>query len=638
MRIFLSLIASLGLCTQLFGQSTIYVRNSTWQDFEVEAGQTGTVTVPQGEWSGGDPIVRGWLETTGQEVLSFNRTNTAVPEGDTAYYNVDLNGSTDFLTIKIRVIGVAGGTELDYSVEGNGFSEPWFDDGNFHEVQTTLAGKSVVIKFKPDNDDSNSDRDVRFAIHDLPVYEIDAADFENPNVMNVMYYNIQMISFGLSGMPQPNERASLLPAQISEYQDVVSFSEAFDDGPRQDNLIPAMEAAGFPYRTDILNPAGIIPIPTNGGIIIFSRWPIETEQDIDFAECGQAASDCLANKGVKYARINKLGKTYHVFGTHMDAGSQSDDIFARRTQMAEIRDFIADLNIPENEAVIVGGDFNTDPIDGDNDYLAFLDTLNPIIPQHLGFYESNFNDDFGKVIDHAWGIRTHLVPTTITNEIITIRSLNPVLWDLSEFSDHRCILGRYTYPDFTKTGGDTLVCPGENLTLSVNSIFPASYQWLKDGIELNGEITSELELLNTLESESGNYSCLVSYDVVYGDWGDSLTTLFYPEGADTVEARLNFEFGQITIDDVLCQVGIEDVTADDWRIFPNPTTGVLNVSLSKKMKDAGIKVYSSSGKMVYSIDLAEPNSSIDLAHLSDGLYMIEIAIEGSTAHQRFVVY
>ena len=255
-----------------------------------------------------------------------------------------------------------------------------------------------------------------------------------------------------------------------------------------------------------------------------------------------------------------------------------------------------------------------------------------------GFYESNFNDDFGKVIDHAWGIRTHLVPTTITNEIITIRSLNPVLWDLSEFSDHRCILGRYTYPDFTKTGGDTLVCPGENLTLSVNSIFPASYQWLKDGIELNGEITSELELLNTLESESGNYSCLVSYDVVYGDWGDSLTTLFYPEGADTVDADLNFDFGQITIDDVLCQVGIEDVTAEDWRISPNPTTGILNVSLSEKMKDAGIKVYSSSGKLVYSIDSAETNSAIDLTHLSDGLYMIEIAIEGSTAHQRFVVY
>jgi hypothetical protein len=28
----------------------------------------------------------------------------------------------------------------------------------------------------------------------------------------------------------------------------------------------------------------------------------------------------LANKGIKYARVNKLGKRYHLFGTHMDAG------------------------------------------------------------------------------------------------------------------------------------------------------------------------------------------------------------------------------------------------------------------------------------------------------------------------------
>lgn len=638
MRTFLSLIASLLLCGQLFGQSTIYVRNSTWQNFEVEVEQSGTLTMAQSEWSGSDSTLKGWLETTGEALLSFNRTNTAVPEGDTAYFSVNLNGTTDSLTIKTRVIGIAGGTEMDYSVEGNGFSEPWSNDGNFHEVQTTLAGKSVVIKYRPDNDDLAMNRDVRFAIHDLPVYELDQADFEDPNVFNIMYYNIQMINFGLSGMPQANERGSLLPAQISEFQDVVSFAEAFDDTPREDHLIPAMTAAGFPYRTEILNPAGIIPIPTNGGIIIFSRWPIETEEEIEYDVCGQSSADCLAKKGMKYARINKLGKRYHVFGTHMDAGNGADDIHARRTQMAEIRDFIADLNIPENEPVIFGGDFNTDPIGADNDYQAFLDTMNPIIPLHTGSWESNFSDDFGKIIDHAWGDRRHLVPTTITNNIITIRSLDPVLWDISEFSDHRCVLGRFTYPDFSKTGGDTLICPGENLLLAVNSTFQASYQWLKDGVELSGETDSELELANALESQTGNYSCLVSYDVVYGDWGDSLTALFYPNGAETVEANLNFDFGDIVIDNVLCQVGIDDVTSANWRIFPNPTTGILNISLLENMKNAKASIYAANGKLVSSVVLNKATSTIDLSHLSDGLYLAEISNEKNVLHQRFVVY
>lgn len=630
------LIVQINLLT---AQTTVFVRNSTWQDFTVEAGQSGTLTMDQSEWSGGDPVVRGWLETNGQEVLTVNRTNTAVPEGDTAYFDIGLLGASDALTIKLRVIGIAGGTQLSYSMEGNGFAEPWFEDGDFHEVQTTLAGKSVVIKFKADNDDSSLGRDLRFAIHDLPVYELDAADFQNPNVLNAMFYNVQMITFGVSGMAQANERGALLPAQISEYQDVVVYSEVFDDAAREDHLVPAMEAAGFPYHTDILNePGGIIPFPVNGGVMTFSRWPIEAEDEIDFAECGQAAQDCLSNKGIKYARINKLGKRYHVFGTHMDAGSGEDDTYARRTQMAEMRDFIAALNIPENEPVILGGDFNTDPIDSDMDYIAFLDTLDPIIPQHIGYWESNFNDDFGKIIDHAWGDRTHLVPTAATNEVITVRSLDPILWDISEFSDHRGVLGRFSYPDISKEGGDTLICPGEDLSLSIQTTHEVSYQWLKDGAELSGETGPEFNFTSALESETGHYTCLVSYDVIYGHWGDSLTALFFPLGADTVEARLNFDFGEIVIDEVLCQVGIGESELADVSIYPNPANETITISTEFGSRNTTVNIYSLIGSQVFTSKLTSDVSTLNISSLEAGTYLLELRSERDVSRQQVVVY
>ena len=211
----------LSLSIEALAQSTVYVRNSTWQDFEVEISQHGTLSMDTAQWSGADPLVRGWLETTGQEVLLTNRTNSAVPEGDTTYFDINLNGNTDTLTIKLRLIGFTGGTTLTYSVSVDGISEPWFDDGDFHQVASTLAGKEVIIKFKPDNDDSNMNRDVRFSLHDLPIYEIDSADLQDPNVLNVMFYNVQMINFGISGMPLAAERGALLPAQISPFQDVV---------------------------------------------------------------------------------------------------------------------------------------------------------------------------------------------------------------------------------------------------------------------------------------------------------------------------------------------------------------------------------------------------------------------------------
>ncbi|MDB4655826.1 T9SS type A sorting domain-containing protein [Flavobacteriales bacterium] len=638
MRFLLLCVILISTISNSLAQSTIYVRNSTWQDFDVSVSQSGTIAVVPSEWAAGDTVLLGWLETTGQELLTVNRSNSAVPEGDTAFYDISLEGFSDTLTIKLRVIGVSGGTSMDFTIDGNLFSIPFFNDDEFHEVQTSLAGKDVVLKFKADNDDSELSRNVRFAIHDLPIYEIPESDFQDPNIMNVMFYNVQMITFGVSGMPQASERGALLPAQISQYQDVVAFSEAFDDGPREDDLIPAMTAAGFPYRTEILNPPGLIPIPTNGGVIIFSKWPIETEEDIDFAECGQAAQDCLANKGVKYARVNKLGKLYHIFGTHMDAGSGADDMFARRTQMAEIRDFIADLEIPEDEAVIFGGDFNTDPIGSDMDYQAFLDTMNPIIPEHIGFYESNFNDDFGKVIDHAWGDRTHLVPTVITNEIITMRSLDPVLWDLSEFSDHRCILSRYTYPDISKAGGDTLICPGESLTLSVNTDFPVTYQWSKGGVELSGETNATLEFTNALESQSGEYSCLVIYDVLYGTATDSLNALFYPNGSEIVEARLTYEFGEIVIDQFLCEVGVEEYENSFIQVHPNPANDRLFVNFLEPSQSGTLSVYSPNGKRVYQDYIQSSKLELDVSEYQSGLYLMEFNSSERLFHQRFVVY
>jgi hypothetical protein len=272
------------------------------------------------------------------------------------------------------------------------------------------------------------------------------------------------------------------------------------------------------------------------------------------------------------------------------------------------------------------------------DYQAFRDTMDPIIPQHIGYWESSFSGDFGKIIDHGWGDRTHLVPEAITNEIITVRSLDPVLWDLSEFSDHRSVLGRYVYPDISKSGGDTLICPDENLIMSVNTSYPVTYQWSKDGLELIGETSATLELINALESQSGHYTCLVSYDVVYGNWGDSLTAVFFPEGPDTVEARLNFDFGEVVIDDVLCHVGISEVASDGVSIYPNPTSGTLNVNVDERFVNSSVSLFDVAGKQVFAGIIKEKVSVIQVSELRAGLYLLRLEKNDTVIHQRVVVY
>jgi hypothetical protein len=622
-------------------QSTFRVRNSTWQDFTLEVQQAGTSLVPESEWQLLTDTVLGWWDQQPVEVFSCNRTNTAVAEGDTAVIQILLRGAQDTLRLRMQLIGFEDSTAMQFAIDGPDFSQPWTDSPDFQELETTLMGKTVVIKYRADNSDADQQRNVFFTIHDLPIYEISAEDFSNPNVMNAMFYNIQMLPFGVSGLPQAVNRASLFPAQISPYQDVVMYCEVFDDGPRQNALVPAMQAAGFPYKTEVLNPNNsFLPIPWNGGVMFFSRWPIEFEDDYDFTLCGQAAQDCLASKGIKYARVNKLGKRYHLFGTHMEAGGQEDDILAKRTQMGEIRDFIDAQNIPDGEPVIFGGDFNISPIHPENLYPAMLDSIGPYIPYHIGFYNSTFDGEFGKIIDNAWGDRSHLVALEATNDIITMRSLEPVLWELGEFSDHRCALGRFVYPDIEMIGaGDTVICPGESIVLSMQSDTEVAYQWEKDGEELPGETTSQLTIASATEANSGQYRCVVRYEVIYGDTDDPVTQVFFPNGADTVRSAFNFEFGQITVSQPQCALSsVLESSSGMFSVFPNPSEGMVTVRFAEDVVNGTLLLTDLTGRQLYSRPVTGPVMELDLSGNAAGMYLLLVETGGMLSSTRICIH
>jgi hypothetical protein len=625
--------------SSVWAQSTFRFRNSTWQDFNVAVVQAGEALVPSTEWTLLTDTVLGWWDDAPVSVFTCNRSNAVVAQGDTAIVHVLLRGAQDTVKLSMRLIGLEVGTYMEFSASGPGFALPWSTSPDFQQVETTLFGKSVVLKWRPDNVDDTQQRNVFFTLHDLPIYEIDEADYDNPNVMNAMFYNIQMLPFGVSGLAQASDRAALLPAQISPYQDVVMYCEVFDDSPREDDLVPAMEAAGFPYRTEILNPNNsIIPIPWNGGVIFFSRWPIEYEADFNFSLCGQASQDCLANKGIKYARVNKLGKRYHLFGTHMDAGGEADDILAKRTQMGEMRDFIDAQNIPDGEPVIFGGDFNVSPIHGFNLYPAMLDSIGPYIPHPIGYPNSTFDGDFGKIIDNAWGDKSHLVALESTNEVITMRSLDPVLWELGEFSDHRSALGRFVYPDIEMVGaGDAVLCPMESFFLRIESSIPVTYQWQKDGEDMEGETSNQLAVNNATEANSGQYRCVVGYEVIYGNVDDPLTQVFYPNGPDTVRSAFNYEFGTFTVSQPLCEVGVEEQEAASFTVFPNPGEGIFTVQFQEQVVNAVLEVNDLVGRTLLRQTVNSNAHTIDLTAQPTGMYLLTVRLDGALSHSRLVL-
>ncbi|MCB9230789.1 MAG: T9SS type A sorting domain-containing protein [Bacteroidia bacterium] len=630
--VLLNLLVILTACTACYAQSSIFVRNNTWLDFSVTVIQNGTHVVPLGKWTQKAAFSRLW--ETDKEIFVTNRDTSTVPAGDTVYYEVTLWYNLSQVTLKFRLAGNPNGTQLAYAAKGPGFSDPWVSDGNFHQNSFTLAGRQMTIKYKPINDDTGQSRDLLFVIHENQPVQIDSVDFANPNVLNLMGYNIQMLPLGISGLPQAALRGDLMPGIISPWLDVMFFAEAFDPTPRTDHLIPAMQAAGFPYNSGILNDY----FPFNGGVIIFSRWPIEATDDYDFLLCGPNAGDCFANKGIKYARINKLGKKYHIFGTHMDAGSDAQDLLAKNLQMAEMRDFIDVQNIPPNEAVLYGGDFNVSPTSGYNQYANMLDSLHPFLPYATGFFSSTMDRDTCHIIDHIWGSRKHLIPLRGTNQITSLRSIDDAMWDLSEYSDHRACYGRFTYPDISFEGGDTVLCPGENITYSVSSSIQVDYQWEKDGNAISGATSSTYSLTNAQPSDGGNYVSHVQYEVITGDSNDFLTPYFFPNGPDTVQADLALSFGQLIVDYNLCMgIGFAEELETEMRIWPNPARESLIVEWNETWGEGQAELWGLQGNSLAKWVLIPGKNNLKLKGIPPGIYLLKLNRGSQYACRRVLI-
>lgn len=74
-------------------------------------------------------------------------------------------------------------------------------------------------------------------------------------------------------------------------------------------------------------------------------------------------------------------------------------------------------------------------------------------------------------------------------------------------------------------------------------------------------------------------------------------------------------------------VGVETVTKsnlDNVMVYPNPTTGIVNI---KNVENSTISVYTITGNLVQTIENNDVNTSINLAGLAKGYYLVKIVTE-----------
>ena len=235
--------------------------------------------------------------------------------------------------------------------------------------------------------------------------------------------------------------------------------------------------------------------------------------------------------------------------------------------------------------------------------------------------------------------------------------------------------------------GQPAICNGQSILLQANQGNGYSYQWSKDGIDLTTANSSSLVVMDpgTYAVEITNGSCVTSAQTIITAGEIPIAPLITPQGSlvlcdgstvlmnATSTAGLNYLWmldginisnastssfiadapgvyclvasntsgckdtsNCLTVSN--CLVGFEMLLASDVKLYPNPTSHVLNMEIPNYHSVVSIVVCDIQGRIL-SIQAKEQSHGsylLPVSHLAKGLYQIRINTSRGQITRRFV--
>ncbi len=248
-------------------------------------------------------------------------------------------------------------------------------------------------------------------------------------------------------------------------------------------------------------------------------------------------------------------------------------------------------------------------------------------------------------------------------------------------------------PTITLQPQPQTICKNSNTSFTVGSSgsSPFYYTWYKDGNQLPNGNQPTYNLNNAQPADAGNYYCVVnnangSVQSNYAAlmvvvvtpptiWGSALVPewsvqtysvtqiagslyAFSIVGGNILSTTANsvtVQWGSIGYGQVICtetnsmgcvsdqsniivaigSVGIQEPIADKIAIYPNPTSGKINISSEKNMQT--ITIFNSFGAKIAEENVENQQFSFDLAQYGRGVYFISIEDGNSLINRKIVV-
>ena len=413
--------------------SDIFFVNNTHQTLNIQVQQSGDALLQESQqYTVHEKTIPPYST---QLILRINRQNFPVA-GQEFLFSTQVEGEYINVELQQKIVSLQADSSLSFSGLVDNNPLPLQTDQNIHRIELKQAnGLTAELAFKAKNKGLYED------IHYVYTEAYSPATLDpSPDKLSVLSYNIWALPFISHEI---KARLQAMPEYLQQY-DVLLLQEAFSS--EYENLVNTLEDNfGYTYVTKMLNS----PTPNlfSGGVILLSRYPIVRQAQTYFPDC--AGNDCLADKGINYMEVIKNGRSYHIFSAHTASFDSDIARLYRQNQFQQMRDFTEAMEIPKNETVIYGGDFNVNKLLFPEDYQQMLATLEVAEPEYTGYSKATFDPfinvhgsafgsggDHIEYLDYVFVSEQYGASNSIVNNVRIPRSTSPTLWNLWDLSDH----------------------------------------------------------------------------------------------------------------------------------------------------------------------------------------------------------
>jgi hypothetical protein len=318
-------------------------------------------------------------------------------------------------------------------------------------------------------------------------------------------------------------------------------------------------------------------------------------------------------------------------------------------------------------------------VPSDSVFISTVNTLNPIYDE----YENEYLIDNGSgtyyPLDFDWTF-TSPDPNTIYSNIVSsfqrLDNGNSLICsgrsgDTREYTQAGELVWYYKTPLLNQAGiasaveQGTILNPFQNLTFRA-ARYPSDYPAFDfvdltagDPIELNPTplpVCLECDLVLSLDSISFDstgalvtVSAESSYDINLIEWMSLADSTILPNNEELVFQTMNSGDYMIIVTDVMgCTdslivsvifEGVNTPTPLVYGMYPNPSNGVLNITLSNSSNNANIDIYDMQGRLIFNQGnfSGSGNIPLNLQDLQNGTYIMIINTDEGIGTSRIVI-